>query len=319
MVAGGQPIIRKEQHAAWSENEETWLLTTKLPVHDEQGQIVGTLGISHDITEQKLAQERFRRLIEATPSAMVVVDSEGQIQLVNAATEKMFGYSRAEILGQSVEILVPMPLRTQHVQHRQQFAERPADRVMVTARKLTALRKDGSEIPVEIGLSPITLDGKTLVLGSIYDLTTHRRAEEALIAAREAAESANRAKSDFLANMSHEIRTPMNAVIGMTELVLDSEVNQTQQNYLKIVLESAESLLSIINQILDFSKIEAGRLELESIEFDLYEELGDTLKALAHRAPFQEHRTGLAHRPERAQILDWRPDAIAANLGQLGW
>ncbi len=284
LVAGGQPIIRKEQHAAWSENEETWLLTTKLPVHDEQGQIVGTLGISHDITEQKLAQERFRRLIEATPSAMVVVDSEGQIQLVNAATEKMFGYSRAEILGQSVEILVPMPLRTQHVQHRQQFAERPADRVMVTARKLTALRKDGSEIPVEIGLSPITLDGKTLVLGSIYDLTTHRRAEEALIAAREAAESANRAKSDFLANMSHEIRTPMNAVIGMTELVLDSEVNQTQQNYLKIVLESAESLLSIINQILDFSKIEAGRLELESIEFDLYEELGDTLKALAHRA-----------------------------------
>jgi PAS domain S-box-containing protein len=284
LIEGGQPILRKEEQAAWDHSDDTWLLTTKIPVRDEHEQIIGTLGISHDITEQKLAQERFRRLIEATPSAMVVVDSEGKIQLVNAATEKMFGYSRGELLGQRVEILVPQAVRSQHIQHRHQFAKRPEDRIVVTDRKLTAVRKDGRELAVEIGLTPITLDGKALVLSSIYDLTAHMRAEQALIAAKETAESANRAKSDFLANMSHEIRTPMNAVIGMTELVLDSQINQTQRNYLNIVLESAESLLSIINEILDFSKIEAGRLEFESIEFDLYEELGDTLKTLALRA-----------------------------------
>ncbi len=107
--------------------------------------------------------------------------------------------------------------------------------------------------------------------------------------ARDAAEAANRSKSEFLANMSHEIRTPMNAVIGMTELVLDMKLTATQRDYLATVLESAESLLSIINEILDFSKIEAGKVELERVPFSLREELGDTMKSLALRA----HTKGL--------------------------
>ena len=122
------------------------------------------------------------------------------------------------------------------------------------------------------------------LLGIAEDITEKKQTLLDLKAAKESAEAASIAKSDFLANMSHEIRTPMNAIIGMTDLVLDTESEPTQRDYLTIVSESAESLLAIINEILDFSKIEAGKLELEFIDFDVRDEIGDTLKTLGIRA-----------------------------------
>ncbi len=283
LMQSGQPLIGKEESPPWG-RQECWVSTTKVPLRSEQGEIIGTFGISHDITAQKMAEERFRTMIEASPNAMLVICSEGRIQFVNASTERMFGYSREELINERVEILVPHRHRNNHVQYRQQYHKHHADREMGARRELTALRKDGSHFQVEIGLSPINLDGNTVVLSSVYDVTRQKEAERAMLAAKEAAESSNRAKSDFLANMSHEIRTPMNAIIGMTELVLDTEINATQRDYLTIVSQSADSLLTIINEILDFSKIEAGRLELESHDFHLHEEVGDTLKTLGQRA-----------------------------------
>jgi signal transduction histidine kinase len=131
--------------------------------------------------------------------------------------------------------------------------------------------------------------GRTVgTFGISQNITAQKQAEEALRVAKLAAESANRAKGDFLANMSHEIRTPMNAIIGMTELVLDTEITPVQRDYLTMVQQSGDALLALINDILDFSKIEAGKLDLEAAPFDLYECLGDTMKSLSLRAARKE-------------------------------
>ncbi len=140
---------------------------------------------------------------------------------------------------------------------------------------------------VNISVTGRPLKGDEGIEGGVVvfqDTTQRRRADEAIRRARDEADAANRAKSEFLANMSHEIRTPMNAIIGMTELVLDCQLEDTHRAYLNIVRDSAESLLSLINDILDFSKIEAGKLELDRTAFRLRDMLGDTMKTLAVRA-----------------------------------
>jgi PAS domain S-box-containing protein len=189
LIRSGQPVIGLEEKETWPDGHETWVSTTKMPLKDKEGRVVGTFGMSRDITERKLAQEELRR-------------------------------------------------------------------------------------------------------------------------AKEAAEAANRAKGEFLANVSHEIRTPMNGIIGMTELALDTELSPEQREFLNLVKESADALLTVINDILDFSKIEAGKLDLDAGDFSLRDSLGDTLKALAQRA----HKKGLEL---ACHIGPGVPDALVGDAGRL--
>src|SRR5262249_34158350 len=165
-------------------------------------------------------------VLELAPDGLMVVDATGVIRLANARCEQLFGHTRDELIGQSVEMLVPAERRSGHAALRESFHRVPVARKMGANRELRGLRKDGSELPVEIGLSPLPARGSEgmQVAVSIRDVTERKDQEKALKLAKAKAEEATETKSMFLANMSHEIRTPMNAILNMTGLALESDI-----------------------------------------------------------------------------------------------
>ncbi|MDA0831794.1 MAG: response regulator [Planctomycetota bacterium] len=244
-------------------------------------------------TNKQLTHEQYllNTLVANIPDAVFFKDLQGQFVRVNRAMAAYAGFSDpAEMLGKTdADVWVGnLPAETEEDERRildtgvpliskeEQVISPQGEPCWMLVTKM-ALHNDMGQLIGTFGIA------REITNRKIQQQEIERMNEE-LRHARDVAEKANRAKSDFLANMSHEIRTPMNAIIGMTELVLDTNLDSTQREYLNVVNESAESLLTIINEILDFSKIEAGILDLESVEFDLREEIGTTLKSMGQRA-----------------------------------
>jgi PAS domain S-box-containing protein len=176
------------------------------PRRNRDGEWIGFLLISKDISEEIR--------LDSTPDAMVIVDQDGRIAAVNRQTEQLFGYRRGELLGQPVELLVPQRFHAAHRRHRSGYLAEPEVRPMGARMELSGRRRDDSEFPVEITLSPMETQQGTLVSAAVRDITARKQAEEALAQARLAAEQANQAKSDDVSRMSHELRTPLNAILG---------------------------------------------------------------------------------------------------------
>ncbi|MBL8481186.1 MAG: response regulator, partial [Rhodocyclaceae bacterium] len=360
------------------------------------------------------AEQRYRVLAEGNVNGTLVADAAGTIIYANPALERMFGRDAGDLVGAPVESLLPAPARARHAEYRAGFLRAPSGRAMGSGRDLRALRRDGTEFPVEVSLSPFVENGTALVQVMVVDITERKQAEAALREAndrmklaataaglgiwmwdlesgdvqwddwmcelyevpeedrnpegfkrvwrerchsddlpelktrlqaavrgerefdlnfrlrlpsgsirylqcmtttqrgpdskvvriigvnqditaqcelenrlrkaRDDAEAASRAKSDFVANMSHEIRTPLNAVIGLSQLLLDTELNSRQRDYMGKILSSSRALLGILNDILDFSKIEAGGMHLEAVDFQLDELLGTASDLFSVRA-----------------------------------
>jgi two-component system, sensor histidine kinase and response regulator len=273
-----------------------------------------TRELQTEVGERKLAEQALEErksflnsLIENTPMGIVAMDARGAIQMCNRAFEKLFLYRQQDLIGKPLfEVLSSPELRTEMESNLQQL-ESGIPTHLVTQRR----RHDGSLVDVEAFSVPLGGEGHYTGAVLLYqDITERKRGEEALKLAKETAEAGSRAKSEFLANMSHEIRTPMNGILGMTELVLDTELDGEQRNYLNLAKVSADSLLSLINDILDYSKIEAGKLEIDAIDFNLGDSLGDTMKTLSLRA----HQKGL----ELAfEIKPDVPDGLVGDPGRL--
>lgn len=260
-----------------SGNTKTLLYLRKVVQINANKRLIGTFS---DFTQQKetstalnIALNNSLEMFSAAPDAMVISDQNGTITDINNAAVRLLGYSRDEILGEKIEVLIPVSVRHSHVQNRANFFKQSSSRPMGSGLELTALGKNGIEIPVEVSLSPMqTSDGKNVV-ASLRDISERKAYEKAINEAKVEAEKANSTKSEFLANMSHEIRTPMNAIIGFAHLVLDTKLDEIQERYISRIKSSADSLLGIINEILDFSKIEAQKLEVEDIPFNLYNDV----------------------------------------------
>ncbi|SLM32555.1 putative Histidine kinase [Desulfamplus magnetovallimortis] len=248
--------------------ERTFFCTSSVVSYDNAGNPSEVMEIMHDITDKKESEKQIKKLslaVEYSPASVVITDINGTIEYVNAKFTQVTGYSFEEAIGQNPRILSSGRQTKAYYSHlwktilggkewKGEFANH---------------KKNGSLYCEAASISPIfSENGKIINFVAIKeDITARKKMIKKLKEARDKAESATRAKSDFLATMSHEIRTPMNAILGMSHLLMESNLNDTQHNYISIIQSSADALLSIINDILDISKIEAGKIDLEKIEF----------------------------------------------------
>jgi PAS domain S-box-containing protein len=295
------------------------------PILDSEGSIIGIAKIARDITERKAAEEtlaaselqlrtmteqealaradvlaerRFRELIEHAPDAILQIDTSGKIIVANSTAESMFGYTRDELLGSSVDRLVPEANRSAHPGHRKAFAAAGVTRPMGQGLDLRARRKDGTEVPVEISLSPVKTDQGIYITAAIRDVTERKRVEaqvrllekgylQELEARKQEAERLNRLKSEFLASISHELRTPLHTIIGFSELLAEESegpLNEEQRRFLAHIHRDSEHLLALINDVLDFSRIEAGGLNLQAEVLPLGDAISEAVNAIRPRA-----------------------------------
>jgi PAS domain S-box-containing protein len=273
------------------------------------GQAINRMLISLQHSQARLgeAEERHRAFMNNIPAIATITDDDGRYLYINEKFAKLHGTDLEQLQSKNGATWMTAEAAERIRSH--DLEVRSSGRVLEFEEVIPAA--DGTlHSWLTFRFPLVGPEGRSLIGAVSVDITGRKRMEAELRSAKDAAEAANRAKSQFLANMSHEIRTPMNGILGMTELVLDTELDSGQREYLNMAKFSADSLLSLINDILDYSKMEAGKLEIDAIEFDLGDTLSDTMKALSLRA----HQKGLELAYEVRPDV---PDALVGDPGRL--
>jgi len=291
----GSPLIDIIEKITHPDKTEHWISATKIPWYDK-GNLMGTIGISRDITQRKQvekalreSEEKHRKIFELSPEAIILLDPKGNIVNINKKLHDWLGYKPEEVIGRNLSEL-PFLSEESKVKIREKFSARLLGK-NTPPYELDFITKSGKKHIGKIFASLIKdKEGKIIQdLAMVSNITEDKRLQDELRQAKEDAEVANRAKSDFLANMSHEIRTPMNTIVGMGDLLSETQLLPEQQQYIHTLQTAGETLLSLISDILDLSKIEGGHLDLEEIDFDL----GELIEKIGQIIAMRAHKKGL--------------------------
>lgn len=279
------------------------------PISMEEGNF--TLSAIVDLTERKRLESLFRATVEAAPTAMIMVDHTGQIVLVNAETEKLFGYTRQELLGKSMEILVPQEFRAHHPHLRDGFFTSPQARRMGAGRDLYALRKDGSRFPVEIGLNPVVTEEKTFIISAIVDITERKRLEAALRHANEqlenrvqerttelahkaeelqhsntALERSNLELQQFAYIASHDLQSPLRSISGFVQLLraeYGGKLDDRADDWIRRTVQSIQQMQLLIRDLLAYSHVDSKSHLFQAVHFqEVFDETVHRLEAVIH-------------------------------------
>ncbi|MES2015715.1 MAG: response regulator [Pseudomonadota bacterium] len=292
-----------EFRVRWPDGSLHYLQADGEVVRDGAGRVLRMTGVHADITERKEAETELRRhrdnllelvdertvslgaIVDNAADGIITIDVDGHILSFNRAAERMFGYRAAQAIGQDVGMLMPAAEGAAHGAYLRHYRARGSSTIVGSGRELQGRRADGQVFPLYLAVSAMEVAGRSRFTGILRDISAQKAGEASLVAARQAAETANRVKSEFLAKMSHELRTPLNAVIGFSGLMRNAPgVLPEHQANLQIIHRSGQHLLTLINDVLELSKIEAGRMRLVESENDLDDLLCDVIDMLRMRA-----------------------------------
>ena len=290
VMGTGIPVLNREEDFYDAKGNQRWLLTSKIPLTDENGKNIGLVGIGRDITEQKQAQEKILKLskgIEQSPVSIEITDVNGIIEYVNPGFCKKTGYSLDEIIGKHARVLRSEKMPPEIYKDMWETISTGG----VWHNELLNKKKDGSTFWESVTLTSIKNDKKIITnyIAIKEDITERKKMQAELINAKEKAEESDRLKSAFLANMSHEIRTPLNSIIGFSELLGDPDFDQEQKDeFIHTIVDNGNNLLFIISDIMDFSMLEAGQMKIRKEVISTKKLLNELLKDFSKKANLKE-------------------------------
>ncbi len=305
VIETGIPVLNREEDFTDQNGNLRWLLTSKIPLTDEHGKIVGLVGIGRDITEQKIAQAQILKLskgIDQSPISIEITDTNGVIEYVNPKYCEITGYDSNEVIGQDISILKT------GLMSNVTFSELwdTIEKGKVWSGEIQNRKKDGSLYWESATITGIKNEKGIITnyIALLEDVTERKKMQVELVEAKEKAEESDRLKSAFLANMSHEIRTPLNSIIGFSELLGDPDFDQEQKDeFIKTIVENGNSLLLIISDIMDFSMLEAGQLRTKPESISASELIEEVFNDFAGRARIKNLEFKISETSDNVEII----------------